>query len=264
MSQSAANQSEREAFRKIKQLLGDATVLVRPAGSSQAFPDFAFTKKIDGNIVDIYFEYKMNSRAPMGSSRRWRFDGEQFSVPDDTRIDEMILIDVLNQSSEARQKATALLTKLQQLFDPRVQNISTSTFGVEPDTYLRQIKMIEFKAKAGNLTISSGVKDQRIGSTILERYKRKFADTRRAKATYSVCFFVIGNEMWFLDEYGRLGTEQQRSIAEMFGAKEIPVLRDLSARVEARISPKIPDKKMDVNASTRLNGRPSISGVKIF
>lgn len=264
MSQSAANQAEREAFRKIKQLLGDATVLVRPAGSSQTFPDFAFTKKIDGNIVDIFFEYKKNSRAPMGSSRRWRFDGEQFSVPDDTRSDEIILIDVLNQSNEARQKATALLVKLQQFFDPRVQNISTSTFRVEPDTYLRQLKMVEFKARAGNLTISSGVKDERIGSTVLERYKRKFAGARRAKAAYSVCFFVIGNEMWFLDDYGRLGKKQQRSIAEMFGAEEIPVLRDLSARIEARISPRIPEKKMDVNASTRLNGRPPTRGVKIF
>ncbi len=264
MSQSAANQAEREAFRKIKQLLGDVTVLVRPAGSSQSFPDFAFTKKIDGNVVDIFFEFKMNTRAPMGSSRRWRFDGEDFSVPDDTRLEELILIDALNQSKESKQKAAALLTKLRTFFDPRVTNISTSTFGVEPDTAMRQQKMLAFKNNAGPLTISGGVKDERLGKTVVDRYRRKFAESRRSKAAYSVCFFVIGNEMWFVDEYGSLNVDKQKEIARLFGVEEIPVLKDLSARVEARISPKISEKKMDVNASTRLNGRPSTSGVKIF
>jgi hypothetical protein len=264
LMESAAITAERTAYRKIKQLLGNPRAIAEPRGNDMGFPDFGFTFKVEGKVVDLHFEFKMNRNAPMGSSRRWRFDGEKFTVPDAEREEEILLMLAMNSSPECINNGRRLLGELRKHFDERVKDISTSTFGVERDTKARRQKMEEFKKKAGILTIAKGIENSAFGAGIIQRYRRKWREVLRPSAAYSMLFFVIGDSIWFVDELGSLDYIQKQGIARLFGAEQIPELKGLRARVEARISPKITEGKMDVIAITRLTGDPQTQGLQIF
>lgn len=263
---STSNSAERTAFNHIKKLIHNPTVFASPRGSDQGFPDFGISFKDNNVVVDLHFEFKMDNRSPMGSSRRWKFDGESFSVPDATREEELVLMEVMNNNPTTVINAHNMIDKLQKYFDENVDQISTSTFTIVKDKKERQEKITNFKNKAGVLTLQKGGFDPSIGPSIIQRYKRKFAAAIRPRAQYSVLFFIIGNHMWFVDEHGHLDFDNKKMIARMFGAEEIPALRedDLRAQLEVRISPRPVDGKLDVNASSRLISTPNTKGLQIF
>lgn len=264
MAEVSSKGAEKTAYMHVKKLISNSTTFALPKGSDQGFPDFGISFKDGKEIVDLHFEYKMNSRSIMGSSRRWRFDGREFSVPDNTREEESVLIDVMNNNPTTVVNAHNMIDKLQEYFDPGVDSISTSTFGIIKDKKERAEKITAFKNKAGVLTLQKGGFDPSIGPSIIQRYKRKFKEVIRPRASYSVLFFIIGNHMWFVAEHGSLDYDKKKMIARLFGAEEIPVLDDLRAQLEVRISPRPIDGKLDVNASSRLVSAPSTPGLRIF
>lgn len=255
---SLADQEERAAFLKIKKILGNPRSFAAPAGSSPRFPDFGFTMKIEGEVVDLHFEFKGKS-ARMGSCRRWRFDGDRFYTKEDPTPDEEITIAALNTSEKTVDNAKKLLVDMQSI-EPDVQEIHNGSFTIVKDMKVRKTKLDAFQ-KLKNRQLATKIVDPSIGESIVERYKRKFRSVKRAKAKYSVLLMVVHNKMWFIDESGTLDEEQKRMLARLFGAESLPLLPSLEAQIECRVSTSGP--KIDTIAEARLTKIPS-GGLEIY
>ena len=133
-----ADASENNAFNKIQDILLGSDAFAKPAGSSKLFPDFGFTVMLGERKADIFFEFKQNDKAQMGSgSRDWIFDGSTFKLPiraqDD--LEKVDLIDIINNTPAAISKAKLILKDLQTYgvsssSNKIITNISSGSFGI--------------------------------------------------------------------------------------------------------------------------------------
>jgi hypothetical protein len=260
--------AEKNAFAKLlnKLQLTSKDAWAAPAGFSTDFPDFGFRFMVGTKKVDLWLEYKADAKAQMGSMRDWIFDGNKFSTPA-LNPEKEELIDIMNGTPEAIKNGKRLLTDLKKFADNRINKIYSGTMTIESDKDKRRQKLINFAENTANYQIAK-IESTVLGDGIIKHYKKKFNKGLRSDADYSMLLMMIGDEIWYVEEKGRLSTSEEKQLLNKFGAGSLPVLRNLKAQLEVRIQPRglsQPGKpvSIDVMASFRLSGKPA-SGYKVI
>jgi hypothetical protein len=270
-----AKDDEKNAFKKLMNILGNPDSFAAPAGDDTAFPDFGFTVYVNKKRVDLHFEYKNSSTAQMGSMRNWTFDGKKFDASDAaTDPNKQQLLEVMNSSRVAVENGKRLLEDFQNYFDNPVRNkrqynitkISSGMLSAEKNKDIRRKRLINFVNNTKNYQVAN-IEDAILGQKILDHYHKKFHANLNRGAAASILFMMIGNQFWFIEETGSISREEKLKICEMFGVKSVPVFPKPKAKLEVRIQPRHIDKpttpvSIDVMASFRLSGKPS-GGVHI-
>lgn len=257
MSDSKANIAEKNSFEKMKTILGDPQVIASPMGSAAGFPDYGFRLKSGSKNIDIHVEYKLDSKAQMGSMRDWIFDGKRFfTSKEDPNKEE--LLSIMNSTPSCVEKAKQLLEGFQKHFDPSITNISSGMLTIIKEQNLRRAKLINFVQNTPNYQIAK-INDAKLGTKIIDHYKKKFKANLKPGANGSVLMMVIGNQMYLVDIDGQVSKQEMDFLTAFFGVDNFVKLNGLVASLEVRIQPRglnSPGKpvSIDVMASFRLNG----------
>ena len=263
-----AELAEKNAYNKLlkKWSLTSKDAWAAPAGFSTGFPDFGFRLNLGEKQVDVWIEYKADSKAQMGSMRDWVFDGNKFTTPNPTPEKEE-LITIMNETPEAIKNGKRLLNDLKKYADSRIQKIYSGTMTIESDKVRRRQKLIDFAEKTDNYQIAK-IDNTVLGQGIIKHYKKKFKSGLRSDADYSILLMMIDNEIWFIEEDGRIDLKERQQFFDKIGTINLPKLSNLKAQLEVRIQPRglsAPGKpvSIDVMASFRLSGKPA-AGFRVF
>lgn len=264
---SAAQQAEINAFNSLSRLLKGSTAFAKPAGFETSFPDFGFRLNVNEKIVDLHIEYKADAKAQMGSMRDWVFDGNQFSTPDKQSEDKQDLIDIMNSSSECKQNGRRLLADFKKFFNPKTMKIYSGMLTIEKDQKVRRANLLKFVDGTKNYQLAK-IDNADLGKKIISHYKHKFKKSKKSDADYSMLLMMIGREIFFIEEDGKLSKDEESDLLKKLGLLSIPTMRDLKAQLEVRIQPRglsAPNKpvSIDVMASFRLSGK-SLSGATVI
>ncbi len=257
---SAADQAEYDAYNKLYKRLMKPTAFVKPAGSKDRFPDFGFRIMVEGKPVDLHFEYKSDSRAQMGGMRDWVFDGRKFATKDTLNPVKEVLINIMNDTPASIAGGTRLLKDLQKYFDKRVTKLYSGTPTIEADRVKRLEKLEKFQMNTQSYVIAN-ISNEQLGVQLIDNYKRKFEQSVRKSAAHSILFFVIGKELWFVDQLGDM-PQALDHVANKLGITAIPEIKHLKANLEIRIQPKA-SLTFDTIANFRLSGKPSSGAIVI-
>jgi hypothetical protein len=265
--------AEKAAYKKVKTLLGNPEEFAVPAGFGTGFPDFGFTIYINKKRVDLFFEYKADYTAQMGSMRNWTFDGAEFDAPDaDTDTDKQQLLEVMNATPKAIANGKRLLKDFNLYFDTpqkpmyKFKKISSGMLSVEKNLPTRRVRLEHFANNTDNYSIAS-INDSTLGQKVLDHYHKKFHANLNSDADHSIMFMMLDDTIWFLEETGNLTYPEKKMVSDLFGATQITVLRELVAKLEVRIQPRgLKDKSkptsIDVMANFRLSRKPA-GGIKV-
>ncbi len=264
---------EEAAFKKVQKLLGNPEAFAVPAGFGTGFPDFGFTVYVNKKRVDLFFEYKSDYTAQMGSMRNWTFDGSQFDAPDaDSDADKQQLLEVMNATPAAIANGKRLLKDFNSYFDTpkkpmyKFKKISSGMLSVEKNLPQRRLRLEHFANNTENYSIAN-ISDSSLGKKVLDHYHSKFHDNLNPAADHSIMFMMLDDTIWFLEETGNLSFQEKKKVVELFGRTEITTLRELTAKLEVRIQPRgLKDKtkptSIDVMANFRLSRKPA-GGLKV-
>ena len=142
----AADAAEKKAFEKIKKILNvsNDAVFAEPAGSDASFPDFGYRVILNNEKIDIFFEYKLDHKAQMGSMRNWIFTGGSFRVPDAENENKKLLLEIMNTTPSAKTQAKRLLNDFKKHFDPRIKQISSGMLAIISDKIKRKVQIQKF------------------------------------------------------------------------------------------------------------------------
>jgi hypothetical protein len=268
-----AQQDEIKAFKSVQKQLGNPEAFASPAGFATGFPDFGFTVYVNKKRVDLFFEYKADYKAQMGSMRNWTFDGRTFDAPDSaTDEDKQQLLEIMNNTPDAIKNGKRLLKDFKDYFDNpkkpvyRIPKISSGMLSVEKDIKLRKTKLQNFANNTENYQVAN-IDNSTMGQKILDHYHKKFIKNLNRQADHSILFMMLDDTIWFIEETGNLTRDEKMKVAKMLGADSITHMNNPKAKLEVRIQPrglsggdKAPS--IDVMASFRLSAKPS-GGVKI-
>ena len=274
-----ADRDEANAFEKIKLILPDPKIFAQPAGSTTAFPDFGFRILIGQKKVDIFFEFKQNHTAQMGSgSRDWVFDGTSFKLPQQSQSDsdKKDLMNILNSVDAAKKKAKLILTDLQTLASKNISSLSSGSFGVLKSGESRKAGFTNYILNKKTDYEISKIDSTLMGDKIIQLYKKKFRSNLRQDADLSICFFMIKDTIWLVDQEGDWNKSNLDQLKMYFKTNNnFTYLDNLSAKLEVRIQPRpsfkeknfndprLNSARLDTMAVFRLTKKPS-GGVKII
>jgi hypothetical protein len=263
-----ADQKEKEAFKKVKNLLPKNTiVLTEPRGSDAGWPDFGFRVLVASKKVDILIEYKADVMAQMGSMRDWKFDGRNFTAATIDENKEMLL-ELMNNDVGCRDKGVKLLAHFKKNFDPKINQIYSGMLSVESDKNKRLQKLKLFESNTSTKVSSKNmgynlatIESPSLGKKIIDHYLAKFKKATKTDSDHSILMFMFDNQLFFIHDEGSLSNKDKELIPVLFGAKKIPVLNNIAARLEVRIQPRGlsgGDKaaSIDVMASLRMRSKP--------
>ena len=265
----AADAAEKKAFEKIKKLLNvsNDAVFAEPAGSDASFPDFGYSVILNNEKIDIFFEYKLDHKAQMGSMRNWIFTGGSFRVPDAENENKKLLLEIMNTTPSAKTQAKRLLNDFKKHFDPRIKQISSGMLAIISDKIKRKVQIQKFIEHTDNYQIAN-IQDARLGAKIIDHYHEKFLKNQQPNSNGSIMLMMMGDTVWHMESKG-LTSKQETQIFKMLGSNgNIPTIPTLQAKLECRISPRNTDIRksksahIDVLAVFRLAKRPS-GGYKI-
>ena len=252
----AADAKERSAFVSVGRALKplNARAFVKPMGSDAGFPDFGFSwTDDDGAPYDMHIEYKMNSRAQMGSMRDWRFNGSHFYTPDTKNESKQELIYMMNGDRTAISNGKRLLKDFRTVFCNGIHEISSGMLSGIKDKALRRELLEQFVELTNNYVVAK-VENDVLGKKILDHYTAKFAKVRRGRNS-SGLFFMVDNQLYHI-----AGDAPNQLMSTLGGG--IPHIGKLAAKLEVRIQPRgltTPNKSkpvsIDVMASFRLSGK---------
>lgn len=264
----AAEQKEKNAFKAVGKLLGKADVFASPAGSAAGFPDFGYSVKMGKRRIDLFFEYKADHTAQMGSMRNWIFTNSKFTVPSADLKDEnkQLLLEIMNKEPSAKKEANVLLAGFRKYFGTKMKKISSGVLSeVEPNKKMRQVKLKKFYEKAARFQIAN-IENPLLGQKIMDHYYKKFKVYQQPGAGGSMLLMMIDHEIWWMKS-DKLSKAEEELIFKMLGTKTLPKLPPLTAKLECRISPRGYSKqgdnaRIDVLAVFRLSKRPA-AGYKV-
>lgn len=262
-----AEEAEKAAYKKIKAKFGDAETFAAPAGSATSFPDFGFRLTLHKKTVDVHIEYKADDKAQMGSMRDWIYDGSsnKFKTPS-SDPGKQDLIEIMNNSQDCIKNAKRLLKDFKTYFDKKISKIYSGMLTIESDTKVRKAKLKIFATNTENYQLAN-IANEKNGDLIIEHYKKKFKKEIRSGANYSVLYMMIGDELFFVADYGSGDAKIDKTLNELLLVNDIPKLDGLKAKLEVRIQPRglsSPNKpgSIDPMASFRLSGKTK-TGAKI-
>lgn len=274
LKESPASLAHESSIAKALEYRG-AVIWAEPKGSDAGWPDVGATFMLPSGNLHVHAEVKMNKTDPMGSLRKWTFDGNQFTAPGPLTDDQIMILEIMNANESVKDRASLFLTLLQKYFDPSITNISSGSLSVIPDKqerYNRAVKFVEqakkeFGGTGQNFQLSTPrIEDPRIGAGTLNHYKRKFKPKGDGE---NLMMFVLGNEMLLVEPItvepsvykDFLATMQVPSIEKMptsfNGTLEVRAqLRGFSGQGTKPV-------RIDVMASLRAPGLKKISGTPI-
>lgn len=264
----AADAAEKKAFRVMKNLLGNPEAFAEPMGSEAGFPDFGFSINVNKKRIDLFFEYKADHKAQMGSMRNWIYNGSKFTVPPKDAKDEnkALLLEIMNSTTQAKREANRLLKDFKMYFDKRVTSISSGVFSVISDSKMRKKKAALFASNTDNYQIAN-IEDDRLGQKIEDHYYKKFKANRQPGADGSMLFMMMGDTVWYMTSE-RVSSSEQKTVFELMGTSSVPKLPSLTAKLECRVQPRHTElnkpkaARLDVLAVFRLAKRPA-GGYKV-
>ena len=252
-------------------------IWAEPKGADAGWPDVGAAIKLPetGKTVNLHIEAKMSKRDPMGSLRKWEFDGTKFDAKGDITDNQELILEVLNGSKDVKGRAKKMLSLLKKYFHKDVKEIKSGSFSVIKDKTERYEKTKEFVKNAkeefggsgNNFQLSSpAIKDTRIGKMILDHYHNKY----KAKAGENVIMFVLGSEVYLHPKSPKLPAAVEKELYELLGVKDIPTIpADFSGSLEVRSQVRHLSKKgakptsVDVMAVLRGEGLSKIKGAKL-
>lgn len=252
-----ADESEKAAFKKVRDMLGNPEVFVEPRGSDQGFPDFGFGVQIGKKKIDIHIEYKANSKAQMGSMRDWRYKRE-FYTNDTNNAEKETLLAIMNASKDAKKNADRLLAdfKNPKAFGSKLEEISSGMLSIEPNKEKRRAKLLSFIAITDNYQIAK-INNTELGKGVIAHYKKKFKKAQRSGVDGSILLMMIDNDIYLIEKNNVTDPEMVK--IQKFFKGTIPIMSSLQAALEVRIQPRHVDKTdkqvtIDVMANFRLAG----------
>lgn len=274
-----ADRDEALAFEKVKSILPNPSVFAEPAGSATTFPDFGFRIMLGDKKTDIFFEFKQNHTAHMGSgSRDWIFDGTSFKLPQQAQTDQdkKDLIDIMNAVDQAKTKAKAILNDLKNLASNQISSLSSASLGVLKTGEARKAGVTNYILNKKSDYQIAKIDSTIMGDKIIELYKKKFRSTLRQDADLSIAFFMIKDTIWLVDKHGDWSKSNMDQLKMYFKTNtDFSMLDNLSAKLEVRIQPKpsfkeknysdprLNSARLDTMAMFRLSKKPS-GGSKII
>lgn len=256
---SQAIERERQAFNKVKTLLGDSVrVFARPKGFNQSFPDFGFRLQINGKNVDLHFEYKSDHHAQMGSMRDWIFNGARFLAPNAT-LEKQQLLYIMNNEPHVIEAAHKLLHSFRKHADRRISSIHSGMLGVEKNLDQRRAKLRKFIENVPNYSIAT-IRSNELGTQVINFYTRKFHENIKPLADCSYLFFIIDDTLYYVTSHGNVDPETEAILADKLKAKSFIPVSNMGAQLEVRYQPGGLNNRrvrIDVMAQFRLTGKPS-------
>ena len=274
-----ADRDEALAFEKVKSILPNPTVFAAPAGSATTFPDFGFRIMLGDKKTDIFFEFKQNHTAQMGSgSRDWIFDGTSFKLPQQAQTDQdkKDLIDIMNAVDQAKTKAKAILNDLKNLASNQISSLSSASLGVLKTGEARKAGVTNYILNKKSDYQIAKIDSTIMGDKIIELYKKKFRSSLRQDADLSIAFFMIKDTIWLVDKHGDWSKSNMDQLKMYFKTNtDFSMLDNLSAKLEVRIQPRpsfkeknysdprLNSARLDTMAMFRLSKKPS-GGSKII
>ena len=262
-----ADVQEAKMFARIKGLLGNPDVYAMPAGSDQKFPDFGFNVNLNGKMFCVQFEYKLNSKAQMGSMRDWVFDGNEFTANNITDEKEVLLY-AMNHSAKCVKRGKEILKEFQTYANKNIKSIYSGMLTFEKDSKKRKAMLLNYiHGKKTDYQLAK-VADQALGDIIIDLYRAKFNKSLNRQANGgNILFMVIGEQIYYVEKTSGVKQADVDAFAKYFGVNKIVKLDNLSASLEVRIQPRHVDKdtkpvSIDVMANLRLNGLSS-TGTKV-
>jgi hypothetical protein len=255
---SKANDAEVAAFKKMKKMLGNPDVIAEPMGSAAGFPDFGFRMILSNKKIDIHVEYKLDSKAQMGSMRDWHYTKNGFHTTDTENDEKTSLITIMNDSQDAKKKADVLLKAFQKHFDSKITDIYSGMLTIISDKKLRRTKLLNFVHNYVDNYQIAKISNTTLGNGIISHYKKKFAKSKNRDADGSILLMMIGNSLYIVDKDTGIKDSTLKQLKEYFGGT-IPSLTGLQAALEIRIQPRGLSSSdnpvsIDVMASFRLSG----------
>lgn len=262
-----------------------AEIWATPAGSDAGWPDIGASIKLEtGEIVHLHIEAKTSRKDPMGSVRKWHFNGTKFTIPNtEEGQDNRVLLSVMNTAKEAKKNAKFILSEIKRSVGVKFLSNKTwtSVVGNNEEKFGKLLSLLKVvKPKLKGEKDSAGMQIARIesgeiGALIVKHYQKKFKARAGGK---NVLMFALGNELFFMPG-PRLDSKTKKKVEDWFGVEKIPDLPktangSLEIRIQARSSTdlknglkgKFPKKfkrsYLDVNATLRWKGLPK--GVKFL
>lgn len=275
-------EAEKNAFYQIGNILegtvpGQVTAIEIPKCSDGGFPDFAFRVKApSGKKIDIHFEYKMNKTDQMGGLRTWKFDGRKFST---TRTDDEadFIIKAMNQNSQIVRGGQTMMDSYKQAADELgvgpinfigVGGVTSIIPSREKNLRKRFVKrVLEINGTQMLGTIKGG-----FGLTIINNYREKFKKNLQSGSDCSICLFMVGNKIWYLDSHNA-DEEDVAEVASMLDVDEIDMRNlnpnsidgNLEVRLQMNISSNpFKQPKVDTFAAMRMLGNTLRGGTKVY
>ena len=261
-----AQLAEKKAFQQVREMLNGRT-LVAPRGFDAGFPDFGFRVELDnGRKIDLHFEYKADYKAQMGSMRDWVFNGRSFFTRDDSETKQQ-LISVMNETPQAITNAKYLLNSMQTYISRDIREIYSGSLNVIRNMDERKILLQEFATNTRSYQIAN-INDNILGKKIIDHYKTKFKRNILSTSDASVLFMMLNDKVWVMDSTYNMTEDDITQLASRFQLKDFDTLKNLSANLEIRISPRGLSRysrraSIDVMANFRLK-YPPVNGSKII
>ena len=237
-----------------------------PAGSSAKFPDFGFRVPLaDGKIVYLLFEYKAESLAPFGSSRRWSYKNNTFVAVDQTDVSEVLTMEALNSIQAAKQGAQVQLERAKKYVNSSVSTLSRDmlqdvSYKNDKDKWERIFRFIGSKQQrqGDSLQILNATEYPSAFSIAENRYKAKFDEAARSlRADYVIGLVMVLDELWIWFKDRSIPDSVYKEVAKALGTDELQQFSARKGVVEARLA--VPSKtkdRPDMIATVRLQ-KPS-------
>jgi hypothetical protein len=227
-----AMRAERVAYRTLR--TSGLKPFVTPRGKDVGFPDFAFTINVDGKVVDLHFEFKMNRLAQMGSLTRWTFNGTKFLGAVGDNDSAGMLLELMNGSDVCIASAKRVLKRLSKAFDTEFDTLSSGMLKAFNGHERRQ-GLLKLYKEAEGFTLAN-IADVSLGQMMLNHYYNKFKP--RPKADVSVLLFMVGDTIGYIAADGDYTPAIQKAVAQALGVSRVPLIKPPVVTLEVRVQPK--------------------------
>lgn len=230
---SRALAEEKSAFEKIGKLTG-GTSFQDPAGFDGGFPDFGYTVTIDGQDIDLYFEYKMDDNAQMSGISTWSYKNNTFYT---TRKDDeaQTIINLMRRDQGLKKNAQYMVDIVKGLLGRKIGvEFNSGCLGTNKIRLIKDFdKLVEGRKVLGT------IKSTMLGKVFKNIYINKYKKAKIGRPNPSILLMMIDNKIWMLDKDG-VTTNQIKMVRKMLDNKSqsIPAMRSVTCTLGVRIIPR--------------------------
>lgn len=230
----------------------------KPAGDDTGFPDIGATMNINGKPLTLHIEVKDSKGAQMGSIRNWIFNGSKFDVTNYENPNAEMVIGMLNDTADAKQRAKKMLDELKKFFSKKVTNLQKGSLTAISDKTERYNAFMNYQKNRTTDTIIARLKGPEIGRMITSHYKKKY---KPVGGHHNLLLMILGNEMFIIKTGAQPPEPVMKELYKTLGVDSIPELpATFAGNLEVRVQPRHLSKKgavpltLDTMANLRATG----------